>query len=132
MKYIVPGKPVAQKRHRHTKKGFVYDPSSKEKKDFIAKLKSLPKKVFKGDISLQVYFYLPYPKKYYRTGKYKGILKDKVPHYCKTRPDIDNYIKFVMDCLNGLVYKDDSQVVDIYSNKLYATNPQTIIIIKEI
>ena len=55
-----------------------------------------------------------------------------MPHYCKTRPDIDNYIKFVMDCLNGLVYKDDSQVVDIYSNKLYATNPQTIIIIKEI
>lgn len=54
-----------------------------------------------------------------------------MPYYCKSRPDIDNYIKFVMDCLNGIIYKDDSQVVHVEATKIYSTDPQTIIIIKE-
>ena len=37
MKYlkIVGSNPIAQKRHRHTKRGMVYDPSSKDKKQVI-------------------------------------------------------------------------------------------------
>lgn len=51
-----------------------------------------------------------------------GILVDEksmfalyVYFYMKTarRNDIDNLIKLVMDAMNGMVYKDDSQVVEI-------------------
>jgi len=128
---IIVGKPISQKRHRHTKKGFTYDPSKPEKKEFISKIEKKPKKPFKGYIHLQVYFYIPYPKKYYRTGKYSDQLKDGVPYYCIARPDVDNYLKFVMDCLNGIMYEDDSQVVNVEATKMYSTEPQTIIIIKE-
>lgn len=30
-----------------------------------------------------------------------------------TKPDIDNVLKAVLDALNGVAYKDDSQVVEV-------------------
>lgn len=34
------------------------------------------------------------------------------------RPDIDNLAKFVLDALNGVVYKDDEQIVKLVTYKL--------------
>lgn len=36
------------------------------------------------------------------------------------KPDIDNIAKVVLDALNGLAYKDDTQVVTLELQKLYA------------
>lgn len=36
--------------------------------------------------------------------------RDRKPH---ATPDIDNYLKLVLDALNGLAYRDDSQVTDL-------------------
>lgn len=36
------------------------------------------------------------------------------------RPDIDNYIKAVLDVLNGRLYVDDTQVVSIQADKEWA------------
>lgn len=35
------------------------------------------------------------------------------------KPDTDNIAKIILDSLNGLAYKDDSQVVDLNVRKLY-------------
>ena len=47
------------------------------------------------------------------------------------RRDIDNMIKLVLDALNGVVYKDDSQVVEIHAvmARGSAEEPRTDIII---
>ena len=128
----IRGKPTSQKRHRHTNKGFTYDPSKSEKGDFIVLLhKYAPKQPLRGEIVLQAYFYLPRPKSHYRTGKYADILKDNIPLYCKTRPDLDNYLKFVMDACNGVIWKDDSQVVYVTMSKSYSLIPRTQLIIEE-
>jgi len=37
-----------------------------------------------------------------------------------TRPDVDNYLKTVLDALNGVAFKDDSQVVSVACSKRYA------------
>lgn len=39
-------------------------------------------------------------------------------HPC-VRPDLDNYIKSLTDSLNGVVWKDDGQLVEINARKLY-------------
>lgn len=38
------------------------------------------------------------------------------------RPDLDNYIKTVLDACQGILFADDSQVVRIYATKVYAWN----------
>lgn len=39
---------------------------------------------------------------------------------CK-KPDADNVIKCVADALNGVAYKDDTQVCEVAARKLYST-----------
>lgn len=44
------------------------------------------------------------------------------------RPDIDNLIKLVMDSLEGLVWSDDAQIVEVEAIKVHAVqgeNPRT-------
>jgi len=41
----------------------------------------------------------------------------------KKRPDNDNVLKAVMDALEGLAYKNDSQIVDTSTRKYYAKKP---------
>lgn len=132
-KLIIEGNPVALKRHRHTRNGHTYDPSKADKRDFLAKaLKSAPKSLEYGPISMTLEFYVDRPKSHYRTGKYSHLLKDNAPTWHTSRADIDNYVKLVLDALNGAYYKDDSQVCHLRTIKKYSDNPRTIVQIKGI
>ena len=35
------------------------------------------------------------------------------------KPDIDNIEKIIEDALNGLAYKDDSQIVEVFKRKIW-------------
>ena len=114
--------PTSLKRHRHSKFGsHTYDPSAKEKKEFLNKLLPLlPKKPFDRPIKAELYFYETRPKSHYRTGKYANQLKPNCPTYNVVKKDIDNFIKFVFDTLNKHAYVDDSQIFEIVSGKYYS------------
>ena len=132
LKLSIKGSPKAQKRHRHTKRGFTYDPSKGDKKDFLALMHAeAPKQPLKGDISLKVTFGMPYVKKHYRTGKYSGELKPNPPLAYTNKPDIDNMLKFVMDAGNNVVWYDDSQIWKVEMEKVYSEIPSTTIEIEE-
>ena len=110
---------IAQKRHRFAR-GFVYDPSSKDKKIAILQIK----KQFTGEpytdaLKIKFVFHIKGPKAHFRTGKYANELKKTAPVYHIKRPDVDNYVKFYMDCMNKLVYLDDSQVIELRATKEY-------------
>ncbi|MCY8507703.1 RusA family crossover junction endodeoxyribonuclease, partial [Bacillus atrophaeus] len=73
----------------------------------------------------------PMPKKVSNSKKKKesaekGLLRPT------TKPDVDNYVKGVKDALNHLIYKDDSQVVDLKVSKFYSEEPRVEVIITEI
>ena len=128
----IKGSPKAQKRHRHTKAGFTYDPSKSDKNDFLALIHAkAPKQPLKGDISLKVTFGMPYVKKHYRTGKYSGELKPNPPLTYTNKPDIDNMLKFVMDAGNNVIWYDDSQIWKVEMEKIYTEHPSTWIKIEE-
>jgi len=40
-----------------------------------------------------------------------------------TKPDIDNVEKVIFDALNGVLWKDDVQVVDVLKSKRYGLQP---------
>ncbi len=40
-----------------------------------------------------------------------------------TRPDLDNLIKAVKDALNGVLWRDDSQIIELEAKKVYDNPP---------
>jgi crossover junction endodeoxyribonuclease RusA len=62
-------------------------------------------------VRVSVAFYLPRPKKYQRRG---------VPRAHLVAPDIDKLLRSVLDALSGVVWVDDSQIVDVVTVKRYA------------
>ena len=46
------------------------------------------------------------------------------------KPDSDNIIKIILDALNGVAYRDDSQICRVYFEKMYAEIPETKVLIK--
>jgi Holliday junction resolvase RusA-like endonuclease len=46
------------------------------------------------------------------------------------KPDFDNSAKLICDALNGIVWKDDSQITDVAFVKRYQSAPVTTIIVR--
>ena len=70
-------------------------------------------------LKIQFVFHIKRAKSHFRTGKYANELKPSAPIYHTKRPDIDNYVKFYLDCMNKVVYLDDSQVIELSAKKIY-------------
>lgn len=133
--FTIPGKPKPLKRHRVAKNGRMYDPSFKDKKNLWLQIaKYRPKQPLNGDIMLKLVFTMPRPKKHFRTGKYKHLLKDGVPEFHSSTPDLDNLVKFVCDVIQGRerFILDDRQICMLQAEKIYGFTGKTEIIIEEI
>ncbi len=122
----IPGKPIAKKRPRFARRGkftITYNDQEGEEGRFMLLLREQWHKEPSMDpITLNIIFYMPIPattpKKVIqamREGNFKHVKK----------PDLDNLLKFVKDCGNGVIWKDDSQVFRIFAEKVYSENPRT-------
>ena len=118
----IEGTPKAQKRHKFGK-GFVYDPSKKDKIQLLPLLRgrfgSLPST---KPVSVALAFYMPIPKSYSKKKK-DALSGDDVPHIYK--PDTDNMIKFYLDCLPF----DDKVAYKVEAEKKYSSRPRVEIVI---
>lgn len=47
------------------------------------------------------------------------------------KPDADNIAKIICDALNGVAYKDDTQIVELRVRKIYAAEPSVSVLIDE-
>lgn len=52
----------------------------------------------------------------FRVRRPKTVKRD----YPTVAPDLDKYIRGVLDALTGIAYQDDSQVIDIKAEKVYS------------
>ena len=112
--------PVSLKRHRHRLKGGTYDPSKKDKDDFIKAIENFPEEKMTKPIKCILNFYCKRPKIHYKSGKNAHILKDTSPKYNINNKDLDNMVKFVLDALNDKLYTDDSLIFEISCSKMYS------------
>lgn len=105
----------------------VYNPRANTKREIKKVIKTILddfglKNLIEGEIIIHMDFYIEPPKSK-TSSVFKNFLiyiSDVLPI---TRPDIDNYAKLMYDCLNGLLFKDDSQIHTSISRKLYI-NPE--------
>jgi Holliday junction resolvase RusA-like endonuclease len=77
-----------------------------------------------GPLWAEFIFHIPIPK---ATSKAKRIQMLAGMIFPYTRPDRTNYLKFIEDCLNGIVISDDAQIVAGPVTKIYSETPKTII-----
>ena len=112
--------PVSLKRHRHRLKGGTYDPSKKDKDEFIKVIGELPADKITKPIKCKLHFYCKRPKSHYKSGKKSNELKDSAPKYNTNNKDLDNMVKFVLDALNDKLYIDDCLIVEINCIKSYS------------
>lgn len=94
------------------------------KRNCVSQLRLLnPKIIEKGAIFVSMTFYI-YPPKRIAEVKKKRLELESEAIYVDKRPDIDNYIKAILDCSNEILFKDDGQVAALSSQKLYSLNPR--------
>jgi len=121
---IIPGRPVAKARPRFARRGkFVTtynDQQTEEGKVLFEIQKQWQTSPRTGPVVIEFGFYMPRPKGHYGTGKNAGKLKMSAPVYPVVKPDIDNLIKFYLDCMNGVVFEDDRQIIRCHASKLYS------------
>lgn len=72
---------------------------------------------FQGPLVVVMDFSFPRPKGHFGA---KG-LKASAPPRPAVKPDADKVARSVGDALNGIVYRDDAQIVELVVRKLYTT-----------
>ena len=128
LKIVIPGIPIAKKRPRFVRRNnFVgtYNPQETEEGRWILNARQfITEQIPRGiHVSLDCHFYMPIPAS---TSKKKR----QELHYHTKKPDLDNLIKFVKDCLNGELWHDDGQVSKVVAWKVYSDTPRTELIIE--
>lgn len=80
-----------------------------------------PRKPSTSHARVEMVFHVTRPASHYGTGRNAGIVKPDAPAYPTPfgSGDLDKLERAVLDALTGVVWKDDSQVVDMSSVKRY-------------
>ncbi|MEI6258527.1 MAG: RusA family crossover junction endodeoxyribonuclease [Deltaproteobacteria bacterium] len=140
---LIPGQPISKNRPRFTRVGKgvrTYSDQSDEEWLWVMvvrqQLKELAVRHFSGAVAMKIVFWMKRPAGHFGSGKNAGVLKASAPASPVTKPDIDNLLKFLADCLNHCsIWVDDSYIADIDMKKRYAepgTEPRTELVLREV
>lgn len=136
MKFTVPGEPQGKGRPRVVRNGAftrTYTPEKTASYENLVKLefqRQCPGQYI-GDapISMRMVCYYGLASsdgKRKRQAKLESVIRPT------KKPDIDNCIKIIADSLNGLAYRDDTQIVSVTAEKRYAEIPRVEVEITEV
>lgn len=125
----IPGKPTAWRRagksgKRHfTPKAMVEAGASI---GWIAARAMAGAAPFDGPIRVELWARMPVPPSWSKRKQQAALAGVVRP---TGTPDLDNLLKLVGDSLNGIVWRDDAQVVEARMSKRYDHIPMTVVIV---
>ena len=130
------GNPVAQGRPRFSRQGgFVktYDPIKSRTYKALIRLELQPL-LSDPDFTpidkaccLNLKVFRALPKSFSKKKREEALLGYIRP---TTKPDTENYVKGVLDALNGTALKDDSVVCEIFARKFYSERPRIEVVLE--
>ena len=103
--------------------GRIYTPNATHKYEKKVKEAYGDNPPFSGFIKIKITFLFKIPKSYNQKQRSAALEGNLRP----TKADIDNYIKSILDGLNGIAYEDDRYVYSIEAEKKFAEESKTII-----
>lgn len=131
------GKPIAKARPKFFRRGnFVgtYDAQEKTKNDIAILAQKVAQEQLYGNpligelvVSIDCFFE---PPKSISKKQLDLMLTNKIRH--TKRPDCTNIAKFYEDAFNGVIWKDDSQIVQLTIRKWFGETAKVLITIQEI
>jgi Holliday junction resolvase RusA-like endonuclease len=71
-------------------------------------------------VMIEIRVLLSIPKSWSKKKQAAALAGEVMP---TKKPDFDNVLKAICDGLNGVVWKDDVQVVDVFARKRFAATP---------
>ena len=90
---------------------------------------AISKAKFERNLPLEISILALFPIPKYASKKTRELMINGYIFPTK-KPDGDNIIKAILDALNGVAYRDDSQICRVYFEKMYAENAETKVLIK--
>ena len=129
--FSVEGDPVGKQRPRFTKTGRTYTP--KKTSDYESKISSAalsamcPQLPLETPVAVYIYINHAIPVSYSKKRKEACLNRLERPK----KPDLDNVAKAYLDAMNGIVYKDDVQVVSLHVTKRYDTIASVHVCVRE-
>jgi Holliday junction resolvase RusA-like endonuclease len=125
--FFIPGEPVALARHRYTiAKGKIHNYNAPKNADYKALVSMIANREMNGSsplekaVALNITVNRLVPQSWSKKKQKMALAGEVKP---TTRPDIDNYLKSVLDGCTGIIFKDDSQVTYVTASKVYSTTP---------
>jgi|TARA_R110000764_G_C10844447_1_gene364552 Holliday junction resolvase RusA-like endonuclease len=129
---VIIGNPMGKERPRFARMGnFVktYTPGKTKLRESEIQLRAKQlmtgKSLFAGALKVTMTAKFPIPKSWSKKKTKEAADRILKP---TTKPDLDNIAKLVLDALNGIVYKDDSQVVELNIRKFYTVGDCCIVL----
>jgi len=83
--------------------------------------------LFTGPLEVTFDFYIVRPAGHYGTGRNAALLRPSAPAYPAKRPDLLKYARGVEDACTGVVWRDDSLIVQEHLAKHYANQAHCIV-----
>ena len=132
--FTVDGDPVPKGRPRFARRGqFVQTYTDAKTIDYETHVALKARQAIgasdplKGALTVFLYLRFAVPPSYSKRRKEACLAGLEYPK----RVDIDNCYKSITDAMNGIVYADDSQIVEAHILKCYALEPGANVMIQE-
>lgn len=136
VRFTVPGEPTAKGRARaFVRNGSIahYTPDKTARYENLVKLAAHEqmsgREPSSGALRLYVSAYLSIGASWSKKRQKAALQGLERP---TKRPDIDNVVKAIKDGLNGVVWRDDSQVVMLLAEKHWSASPRVEVLVEEV
>lgn len=129
-KFEIVGECVPKGRPRFNRRGIAYTPKKTRDYETLVYQSVLAKKPkqYRGGVEVELTVYKRPPTSWSKKKQKEAIVGKIIP---TPKPDLDNYLKSVLDGCKQLLWRDDSYIVSTKATKQYAEQAKVILRVKE-
>ena len=137
IEFFVPGTPVGKGRPRAARRGagvVMFTPEKTAGYEALVAatasnaMRAEAGPLFTGPLEAVLEMRIPIPASWSKAHKAAALAGTEQP---TSKPDIDNVAKAILDACNGVVFRDDAQVVMLVATKAFSAEPGVRVVIRE-
>ena len=137
IEFFVPGAPVGKGRPRAARRGtgvVMFTPEKTAGYEALVAatasnaMRAEAAPLFTGPLEAALEMRIPIPASWSKAHKAAALAGTELP---TSKPDIDNVAKAILDACNGVVFRDDAQVVMLVATKAFSDEPGVRVVIRE-